>query len=319
MSETGSLSPATFHQAAEWIAERATLDNFSELAGIVRLNGVFASARPAGRLTFAHVSDGDGTAVNVEIPSSLLSGRGIALGTCVSVTGRFRIRSSRFGLEARLIASDITLHDDRFTPSVMKPAHQGRITLDQFRALPTRRNAFPDTHPFDVTLLHSSSAESQVYQDCLSEIVRLGDAVTVNAVPVNMLDPAAIAEAIRLAPGSGLLVLIRGGGHAADFAVFEDFRVLSAFAAKTAFRLTGLGHTGNQTLLDRVAEYSASTPTQAGTFIREAVSARQRPVNDFLRQVEADRAKKAFRLLLFALCGMLGVIAILCILLFHSA
>ena len=150
------------------------------------------------------------------------------------------------------------------------------MTLERLRALSLWRVPFPDRDVISITLIQSTSAAAQVANDCMAELTKLGDAVGVFPVRVNMLDPVAIATAIREATADDILMVIRGGGDAADFEVFEDPRVLTAMAEQKAHRVVGLGHTGNATLLDLVADYSANTPAQAGAYVRERVQQRQR-------------------------------------------
>lgn len=308
------ITPAILHQLTECILEQDTNSRFSEFMGVLRLRGRFSSQKTAGKNTYAKISDDGGVSVSVTISTSLVDSRGVVAGSDVIVTGRLRIVSSQYGLEIRLLASDIEL-EDISTWASTELTRQGGITLDLFRTLPTRRNQFPDSPPFDVTVIHSSSAESQVFHDCLSEIARLGNLVTINTTTVNMLDAVALASAIFQAPDTGVLIIIRGGGNAADFAVFEDPRVLKALSEKNSFRITGLGHTGNQTLLDMVADYSANTPAQAGLFVREKITAADRLSEGLVKQLEQttrernialEEKNRTRQLLIFALWGLIG-------------
>jgi exodeoxyribonuclease VII large subunit len=314
------MTPAMLHQVTEWLVEQGTLSRFSELAGVIRLHGRFSKTRTAGKVSFAHISDDGGSSVCVEVLASLVAGRGIEPGQAVIATGRLRIRSTRFGLEVRLVASDIEAVKKTNGQNASELAHQGAITLERFRSLPAKRNAFPQSLCFDVSVIHSTSSESLVFQDCISELAKLGDTIKLHRYPVNMLDPVEIASAIRQAPDVGVLIVIRGGGAASDFAVFDDPRVLTAFAAKNAYRVTGLGHSGNQTLLDVLADFSASTPTQAGAFVRETVAVRGRQVSDLMERLEwviqeRNQLQKGRRNLLFlgifigAILATLAVVA----------
>ena len=296
-----NMTPGTFHQVIEWLVERDIFGEFGDLAGMIRLYGTFATGKAARKIYFATVSGDGGVAVNIEIPVSLVKGRGVETGCAVIVTGRVHVRSSRYGLEIRLVASDIERDGDAVGPITSELVYQGGITLEGFRNLPVKRNPFPETRCFDITLIHSVSTESQVYQDCLGEIACLGETVKVHGVAVNMDDAVAIASAVRQAPAVGVLIIIRGGGNAADFAVLDDPRLLSAFAEKSSFRITGLGHSGNKTLLDMISDFSASTPTQAGSFIRETVVARQRSTHELTERLklanrERDHAQKSARI-----------------------
>ncbi len=105
-----------------------------------------------------------------------------------------------------------------------------------------------------------------------------------------MLDPVAIATAIRDA-AADVVVIIRGGGSSQDFEVFDDVRVIVALAEQRAHRVVGLGHSGNTSLLELVADVTANTPAQAGTYIRERVQHRQRMLGDAGRELRLAKER----------------------------
>ena len=86
-----------------------------------------------------------------------------------------------------------------------------------------------------------------------------------------MHDPAAIATALR-AIRADIVAVVRGGGDAASFAVFEDSRVLEALATCPAYRVLGLGHTANRTLAELLADHAASTPAAAGVHVAGGIA-----------------------------------------------
>ena len=95
---------------------------------------------------------------------------------------------------------------------------------------------------------------------------------------------AELSAAIREA-AADVVAIIRGGGSSQDFEVFDDARVIVALAEQRAHRVVGLGHTGNTSLLELVADVTANTPAQAGTYIRERVQHRQRMLGDLGREL----------------------------------
>jgi exodeoxyribonuclease VII large subunit len=82
-------------------------------------------------------------------------------------------------------------------------------------------------------------------------------------VPTSMLDPSSLAKAISDADAD-ILVVIRGGGDSDQFRVFDDQRVLKALAGNKAYRITGLGHTGNRTLADLIVDHAARAGASRG-------------------------------------------------------
>lgn len=275
------VSPATLQQYTALLLERLAMSQLPELGGMVRLHGRWTDPGRASGKSFygAKIVDDGGAQAKIEILSSLVASRGIVPGHQVIATGRLAVRSTNYGLEVRLVATDIQLGDQEMAAK-SEVAQQGRMTIDRLRSIPMRRVPFPDRDCVSVTLIQSTSAAAQVSQDCMSELTKLGDAIGVFPVKVNMLDPVAIATAIRDANADDIVMIIRGGGDASDFEVFDDPRVILAMANQTAHRVIGLGHTGNNTLLDLIADHSSNTPAQAGAYVRERVLQRQRLLTD---------------------------------------
>jgi exodeoxyribonuclease VII large subunit len=61
-----------------------------------------------------------------------------------------------------------------------------------------------------------------------------------------------------------LIVVVRGGGSKADLAAFDSEPVARAIAASNLPIWTGIGHTGDQSVADEVANRSFITPTECG-------------------------------------------------------
>ncbi|MFW2514686.1 exodeoxyribonuclease VII large subunit [Demequina sp. SO4-13] len=76
-----------------------------------------------------------------------------------------------------------------------------------------------------------------------------------------------VSEAIAdldTAPGVDVIVVARGGGSFEDLIAFSDERVVRAAAACTTPLVSAIGHEKDSPVLDLVADYRASTPTDAG-------------------------------------------------------
>ena len=281
VSQFSDVSPGTLQQFTTLLLERLAASELPELGGMIRLHGRWTDpGRASGKSYYgAKIVDDGGSQAKVEILASLVASRGVLPGHLVIATGRLAVRSTNYGLEVRLVATDIELGDQEQAAKT-EVAQQGRMTIERLRSIPMRRVPFPDRDSVSVTLIHSNSAAAQVTQDCMAELSKLGDSVGVFPVKVNMLDPVAIATAIRDANSDDIVMIIRGGGDAADFEVFDDPRVVTALSSQQAHRVVGLGHTGNATLLDLFCDFSANTPAQAGAYVRERVQQRQRLLGD---------------------------------------
>lgn len=308
-STFAEFSPATYHQFVSLLIEKMAAESLPELVGIIRLRGQLNNPGAAKGNQFygVKISDDGGAQAKADIPSSLILGRGVQAGQQVVVTGRVAIRSSQYGVEARLVATDIQLLEEQAVRTV--DSDQGRITIERLRSLPAVRNGFPAVDPIRLTLIQSSSAQVRVAMDAQSELEKVGDFLQITPVPINMLDPVAIARAIRQATAD-IVMVIRGGGASEDFAVFDDPRVIQSFAECRAHRVVGLGHSGNGCLLDLLADAVANTPGQAGCYVREKIEMRLRhrqevllqnkELKEKLQKLEAENEEAKMRITLSA-------------------
>lgn len=312
------ITAATLNQLVTVRAGQILAERLPDIAGLVRIAGHLGDPGFAkGAWHYGVRLAAEGGRVLVDVPAALVAGRNIKGGEWVLVTGMVRVRAGQLGtLELRLEASDVETAEAQPSAGRGEPAGTGRMTIEALKRTRLTHRAFPVTNrALRVTLIQSSSLQAQVAQDCLAEINKLGKLAQVTQIPVNMLDAAAIAKAIANATGD-ILLLIRGGGDASDFDVFDDNRVVTALARLDAYRVIGLGHSGNATLLDLVADFAARTPAQAGLHVREAVErvvrqweARQRELRGGAARPTggAIRSAWSFRALVIAVAS--GVLA----------
>jgi exodeoxyribonuclease VII large subunit len=139
-----------------------------------------------------------------------------------------------------------------------------------------RRNAslpVPDV-PLHIGLVGSPGTEG--YQDFLGQLTDSGFAFRVSVVKVRVQGPdapASVARAVRMLSRDGcdLVALVRGGGARADLAAFDTELVARAVAESAVPVWTGIGHTGDETVTDLVANRRCITPTECGQAIVHAV------------------------------------------------
>ncbi|MFA1602331.1 exodeoxyribonuclease VII large subunit [Alcaligenes faecalis] len=136
------------------------------------------------------------------------------------------------------------------------------------QALKPVRNTFPLLPELSMDVIHSKASAAQVDEDFYNGLGDQSGRCKINSLPVRITSAQEVAEAIRSSEAD-ILVIIRGGGPDIDFAVFNDADVLKALAGKKSYRVMGIGHSGNTTLVDLIADFSASVPAEAGSHIRD--------------------------------------------------
>lgn len=124
--------------------------------------------------------------------------------------------------------------------------------------------------PLRIGLVASPGSEG--YRDFLGQLTDSGFAFHVHLVPATVQGPTApgsIAAALRKVSAAGpgrvdLAVVVRGGGSKADLAAFDAEPVARAVATSSVPVWTGIGHTGDESVADVVANRACITPTECG-------------------------------------------------------
>jgi exodeoxyribonuclease VII large subunit len=140
-------------------------------------------------------------------------------------------------------------------------------TLDSEGLL--RRNAevpVPDV-PLRVGLVASPGTEG--YRDFLGQLTGSPFGFQVQVVPVTVQGgdaPAAVAGAVTALcrTDCDVVAVVRGGGSKADLAAFDAEVVARAIALASKPVWTGIGHTGDESVADIVANRACITPTECG-------------------------------------------------------
>lgn len=122
-----------------------------------------------------------------------------------------------------------------------------------------------------------TSPGSEAHRDFVGQLERSGYAFEVLLEPSLVQGPEApfqIAGALgRLASRQpDLAVVVRGGGARGDLAAFDSEQVARAIATAPFPVWTGIGHTGDHSVADDVAQRACITPTACGQAVVRLVS-----------------------------------------------
>ena len=137
--------------------------------------------------------------------------------------------------------------------------------------------------PLRVGLVASPGTEG--CNDFLGGLANSGMAFCVTLAPTAVQGkdaPVRVAAAIAdlQAEPLDVIVVVRGGGSKADLAAFDQEPVARAVATSGLPVWTGIGHTGDQSVADEVANRSYITPTECGQGLARLVTEYWRRVDD---------------------------------------
>lgn len=129
--------------------------------------------------------------------------------------------------------------------------------------------------PLRVGLVASPGTEG--CRDFLGQLTGSGFGFEVSHVPAAVQGAGAdrsIARALRAVQhGCDLVAVVRGGGSKADLSAFDSEVVARAIATATVPVWTGIGHTGDESVADVVANRTFITPTECGREVAGRVAA----------------------------------------------
>ena len=114
-----------------------------------------------------------------------------------------------------------------------------------------------------------ASPQTEGFQDFTGQLAGSGLGFVVTLVPTTVQGDAAPAQIVNAiaaldAQDLDVICVVRGGGSKGDLACFDDERVARAIAACATPVMTGIGHTGDESIADLVAHTAAITPTKLG-------------------------------------------------------
>ncbi|HUO47222.1 MAG TPA: exodeoxyribonuclease VII large subunit [Acidimicrobiales bacterium] len=197
-------------------------------------------------------------------------GINLEVGMVVTLRGRVEFYAPRG--QVNFIATELDVH------ALLGRLAQQRaalLTALGSEGLLERNKALPvPVVPLRIGLVASSGTEG--YRDFLGQLLGSGAAFEILHVVSRVQGisaAASVAAGLRTLSDArcDLVVLVRGGGSKADLAVFDTEPVARAVATCACPVWTGIGHTGDQSVADIVANRAFITPTEAGAQIAALV------------------------------------------------
>lgn len=196
---------------------------------------------------------------------AVLADQGLTLAAGMVVTLRGRVELYAPRAQLTFIATEIDV-----------AALLGRLAAQRAALLRTleaegllRRNGLLPVSPVPLRVGLVASPRTEGFNDFLGQLRGAGFGFRVRLAPVQVQGsraPATIAAALRALAETDcdVTVLVRGGGAKADLVAFDHELVARAVATHPVPVWTGIGHTGDQSVADIVANQAFVTPTECG-------------------------------------------------------
>lgn len=265
--------------------------NFTVEKLIVELNGVLGDIKSISNEYKYHYGiklKDQQDFVLLDIPKELVDAEKLAGGEYVTIIGIIKTKLDNFTnnrVEFRIDVSSIKSTD---SPAAVEALRTEQASMAKIRSLNAGRNAFPFKDEIKITLI--TGRVSQVEDDFRNELKKIKSRVLVQKIAVDMTNKDEIVRAIESANHKAdIIAVIRGGGDDSQFEAFNNMSVITALAKNNGYRILGLGHSQDSTLLEVVCDYSANTPTAAGTHIREMLSSYEDSLNHLHQKFIAEK------------------------------
>lgn len=208
------------------------------------------------------IQDTTGT-IEVEIPKHLVSS--LENGSYVEIHGVPTFNFFREQCTKRLRGYTIrVIEEDKRIQ-----AFQSKLsTLEVLKKHRPKSHAFPNQFDLSVAVIYSSASKVDIQKDFYNYLNEYRDEFNFDEKPVSLSNVDALSQVISSCSDHDVVVVIRGGGSSEAFDIFNDEKVLNAFSNLNGYRIVGLGHNSDVTLLDYLADHSAITPSDAGIHLK---------------------------------------------------
>lgn len=214
------------------------------------------------------------------------AGVSLEVGRVVRVRGRVSVWEGGSKLRFSLSAIDV----DALLGGIAAARHRLLRALAAEDLL--EANARLDCSPVPLRVGVVTSPGSEAHRDFVGQLERSGYAFEVLLEPSLVQGAeapfqiaAALGRLARRAPD--LAVVVRGGGARGDLAAFDSEEVARAIATAPFPVWTGVGHTGDHSVADEVAQRACITPTACGQAVVARVAAYLEGITDLAGQLSA--------------------------------
>ncbi len=245
------------------------------LLGEMTIEGEISELKPSGtQWLYITIKDASSVIKLFATQWEINNWKGLDTGMRVHVSGIARTYAPYGTLSisaSRIVPAGEGAHKQAFEKLKKQLETEGLFDVSRKRELP----------PFPQKIGLITAKHSQAYNDFVKVLAHRMGGISILFAPVQVqgeASPALICQAIqyfnRHHPDLDALIICRGGGSQEDLQAFNDEAVARAIFASTIPTITGIGHEGDTSLADLVADVRASTPSNSAELLvreREAV------------------------------------------------
>ena len=245
------------------------------LLGEITIEGEISELKPSGtQWLYVTIKDASSVIKLFGTQWEINNWKSLEVGMKVHVSGVARTYAPYGTLSisvSRIVPAGEGAHKQAFEKLKKQLETEGLFDQSRKRELP----AFPQK----IGLI--TAKNSQAYNDFVKVLAHRMGGIKILFAPVLVqgeVAPALICKAIQYFNREHVdldaLIICRGGGSQEDLQAFNDESVARAIFASAIPTITGVGHEGDTTLADLVADVRASTPSNAAELLvreREAM------------------------------------------------
>lgn len=209
--------------------------------------------------------------IQLNIPSALIKKYDLKGYEYINAVGFIKIvyLSSSNQFSPRFHVLDIKVNKS----SNQELIESNKVFASFFKNIPLKHHNFPLYQHLSIAVIVPLSGSSF---DEFTQQIKFNNSVTfdIERISINIYSKDAIINAVTNAREIGkynILVIARGGGDIETIDIFDDPDICESVAKFDGYKVIGIGHAINQTLLDVIADYSAETPTAAGSHIKDMI------------------------------------------------
>lgn len=186
--------------------------------------------------------------------------------------------------------------ETRFYPSNINVVNQNDYELLEtnkvfssfFKSIEINHNEFPYYQELSIAVVVPQSGSS--FEEFKNQITA-SDNIYLEKIPTNIQDQELIIKTLKKIIDDkqhNILAIVRGGGDQLSLDIFDDPDICELVAKFEGYKLIGIGHNRDRSLLELVVNYAADTPTAAGSYLNTLTANLESFKSKFIDDVKSE-------------------------------